>query len=44
MKVKYPLDLTKPRLHIQGQIFDNSSQQLKYAEKKYTNMFQAAFR
>ncbi|CAF0994578.1 unnamed protein product [Adineta ricciae] len=42
--VTYPLDLTKTRLQIQGQIFDNSSQQVKYAQKKYTNMFQAVFR
>ncbi|CAF3853376.1 unnamed protein product [Rotaria sp. Silwood2] len=40
----FPIDLTKTRLQIQGQIFDNPSQQLKYAQKKYTNMFQAAYR
>lgn len=42
--VTFPVDLTKTRLQIQGQIFDNSSQQLQYAQKKYTNMFQAAYR
>lgn len=40
----FPIDLTKTRLQIQGQIFDNSSQKLQYAQKKYTNMFQAAYR
>ncbi|CAF0959648.1 unnamed protein product [Adineta steineri] len=40
----YPIDLTKTRLQIQGQIFDNPSQKLQYAQKKYTNMFQAAYR
>ena len=39
--VTFPIDLTKTRLQIQGQIFDNSSQKLQYAQKKYTNMFQA---
>ena len=40
----FPIDLTKTRLQIQGQIFDNPSQQLQYAQKKYTNMFQAGYR
>lgn len=40
----FPIDLTKTRLQIQGQIFDNTSQQLQYAQKKYTNMFQAGYR
>lgn len=40
----FPIDLTKTRLQIQGQIFDNYSQQLKYGQKKYTNMFQAIYR
>ncbi|CAF3940752.1 unnamed protein product [Rotaria sordida] len=40
----FPIDLTKTRLQIQGQIFDNPSQQLKYAQKRYANMFHAAYR
>ncbi|CAF0979042.1 unnamed protein product [Rotaria magnacalcarata] len=40
----FPIDLTKTRLQIQGQIFDNHTQQLQYAQKKYTNMFQAIYR
>lgn len=42
--VTFPVDLTKTRLQIQGQIFDNSSQKSKYAQKRYTNMFQAIYR
>ncbi len=42
--VTFPIDLTKTRLQIQGQIFDNSSQKLQYAQKKYTNMFQTMYR
>ena len=40
----FPIDLTKTRLQIQGQIFDNASQKSQYGEKKYTNMFQAMYR
>ena len=42
--VTFPIDLTKTRLQIQGQLFDNPSQQLQYTGKKYTNMFQTAYR
>jgi hypothetical protein len=40
----FPIDLTKTRLQIQGQLFDNSSQKIQYAQNKYTNMFQTAYR
>jgi hypothetical protein len=42
--VTFPIDLTKTRLQIQGQIFDNPSQKSQYGQKKYTNMFQAIYR